>query len=90
MRLIGIGFGNMVNAARLVAVVGPDSAPVKRLVSEARGRGHLIDASNGRRTRAVLVCDSGHVVLSAVQMETLAERLGAAGQDMAKGDTGDE
>ena len=67
MKLINIGFGNMVSAGRVVAVVSPDSAPVKRLVKEARERGMLIDASYGRSTRAVLIMDSDHVVLSALQ-----------------------
>ena len=76
MKLINIGFGNMVSAGRVVAVVSPDSAPVKRLVKEARERGMLIDASYGRSTRAVLI---DHVVLSALQPETVASR--AAGQE---------
>lgn len=75
MKLINIGFGNMISAGRLVAVVSPDSAPIKRMVQEARERGNLIDASYGRRTRAVLITDSDHVVLSALQPETLAGRL---------------
>ena len=79
MKLINIGFGNMVSAGRVVAVVSPDSAPVKRLVKEARERGMLIDASYGRSTRAVLIMDSDHVVLSALQPETVAYR--AAGQE---------
>ena len=79
MKLINIGFGNMVSAGRVVAVVSPDSAPVKRLVKEARERGMLIDASYGRSTRAVLIMDSDHVVLSALQPETVASR--AAGQE---------
>ena len=78
MKLINIGFGNMVSAGRVVAVVSPDSAPVKRLVKEARERGMLIDASYGRSTRAVLIMDSDHVVLSALQPETVASR--AAGR----------
>ena len=78
MKLINIGFGNMVSAGRVVAVVSPDSAPVKRL-KEARERGMLIDASYGRSTRAVLIMDSDHVVLSALQPETVANR--AAGQE---------
>ena len=78
MKLINIGFGNMVNAGRLVAIVSPESAPIKRLVTEARARGTLIDATYGRRTRAVLVCDSDHVILSAIQPETVAGRLAEA------------
>ena len=75
MKLINIGFGNMVAAGRLIAIVSPDSAPIKRMVQEARDRGVLIDATYGRRTRAVLITDSDHVVLSAVQPETVANRL---------------
>ena len=78
MKLINIGFGNLVSAGRVVAVVSPDSAPVKRLVKEARERGMLIDASYGRSTRAVLIMDSDHVVLSALQPETVASRAAAA------------
>ena len=75
MKLINIGFGNMVSANRLVASVSPDSAPMKRLIQDARDRGTLIDATYGRRTRAVIITDSDHVVLSAVQPETVANRL---------------
>lgn len=75
MRLLNIGFGNMVSAGRLIAVVSPDSAPVKRIVQEARDRDKLIDATLGRRTRAVLVMDSDHVVLSALLPETVGSRL---------------
>lgn len=76
MKLINIGFGNMVSAGRVIAIVSPESAPIKRMVQEARDRGVLIDATYGRRTRAVLMMDSGHVVLSALQPETVAGRLG--------------
>ena len=76
MKLIHIGFGNLVSADRLVAVVSPDSAPIKRMVQEARDRGALIDASFGRKTKAVLVMDSGHIVLSANQPASVAGRLG--------------
>ena len=75
MQLINIGFGNMVAAQRLVAIVSPDSAPVKRMIQEGRDRGILIDATYGRRTRAVLVLDNDHLVLSALQPETVASRL---------------
>ena len=75
MKLINIGFGNIVFANRLIAIVSPESAPVKRLVQDARDRGMLIDATYGRRTRAVLITDSDHVILSAVQPETVANRL---------------
>ncbi len=76
MRLINIGFGNMVAAGRLVAIVSPESAPIKRIIQDAKDRGSLIDATYGRRTRAVLITDSDHVILSAVQPETVANRLG--------------
>lgn len=75
MKLINIGFGNMVSASRLVAIVSPESAPIKRIIQEARDRGVLIDATYGRRTRAVIITDSDHVVLSAIQPETIAGRM---------------
>ena len=75
MRLLNIGYGNLVSAERLISIVTPDSAPVKRLVQEARDRGTLIDASCGRRTKSVIIMDSDHVVLSAVSAERLAVRI---------------
>lgn len=75
IKLVNIGFGNIVSANRIVAIVSPDSAPIKRIITEARDRGVLIDATYGRRTRAVIITDSDHVVLSAVQPETVANRL---------------
>jgi len=75
MKLINIGFGNMINASRLVAVVSPESAPIKRIIQESKERGTLIDATHGRRTRAVLITDSDHVILSYLQPETVANRL---------------
>ena len=75
MQLINIGFGNTVSANRIVAIVSPESAPIKRIVQEAKESGNAIDATCGRRTRAVVIMDSGHVVLSAVQPETVASRL---------------
>ena len=75
MKLINIGFGNMVSANRLVAIVSPESAPIKRIIQDVRDRGQLIDATYGRRTRAVIVMDSGHVILSAIQPETVAGRM---------------
>lgn len=75
IKLVNIGFGNIVAANRIVAIVSPESAPIKRIIQEAREKGILIDATYGRRTRAVIVVDSGHVVLSAVQPETVANRL---------------
>ena len=77
LQLINIGFGNIVSANRVIAIVSPEAAPVKRMVQDARERGLLIDATCGRRTRAVLVTDSEHIVLSAVQPETIAHRLEA-------------
>ena len=74
MKLINIGFGNMVSANRLVAIVSPESAPIKRIIQDAKERGTLIDATYGRRTRAVLVMDSDHVVLSAISPEAIAGR----------------
>ena len=74
-RPVNIGFGNMVPEARIVALVGNDSAPVKRLIQDARERGTLVDATQGRRTRAVIVTDSGHIILSAIQPETIAGRM---------------
>ena len=75
IKLINIGFGNIVSASRIVAIVSPESAPIKRIVQEARDRGMLIDATYGRRTRAVIVTDSEHIILSAVQPETVGHRL---------------
>ena len=81
MKLLNIGFGNMVSANRLVAIVSPESAPIKRIIQDAKDRGTLIDATYGRRTRAVLVTDSDHVILSAVQPETVANRLSDREED---------
>ncbi|MBQ8974678.1 MAG: DUF370 domain-containing protein [Oscillospiraceae bacterium] len=75
MKLINIGFGNMVSSGRIVAIVSPDSAPIKRIISDTRDKGMLIDATYGRRTRAVIVTDCGFVVLSALQPETVAGRV---------------
>ena len=74
MKLINIGFGNMVAAGRVLAIVSPDSAPVRRLMQEARDRSMLIDATYGRRTRAVIIMDTDHIILSAIQPETVAGR----------------
>lgn len=73
--LINIGFGNMAAAARVMAIISPESAPVKRMIQESRDRGELIDATYGRKTRSVLVMDSGQIILSAVQPETISHRL---------------
>ena len=75
MKLVNIGFGNMVSGDRMVAVVSPESAPIKRIVQDAKERGTLIDATYGRRTRAVIITDCDHVILSAVQPETVANRM---------------
>ncbi|MBR4950086.1 MAG: DUF370 domain-containing protein [Clostridia bacterium] len=75
MKLINIGFGNMVSANRIITIISPESAPIKRIIQEAKDRGMLVDATYGRRTRAVIVTDSDHVILSAVQPETVANRL---------------
>ena len=85
IRLINIGFGNIVAANRIVSIVSPESAPIKRIIQEARDGGHLIDATYGRRTRAVIITDSDHVILSAVQPETVAQRL--ANRDQANAAT---
>lgn len=84
IKLINIGFGNIVSANRLITIVSPESAPIKRIIQEARQKGNLIDATYGRRTRAVIITDSDHVILSAVQPETVANRLSD------KDDTGEE
>lgn len=75
MQLINIGFGNIVSANRIIAIVSPESAPIKRIIQEAKDSSMAVDATYGRRTRAVLIMDSGHVILSAVQPETVAGRL---------------
>lgn len=81
MKLINIGFGNMISAGHLIAIVSPESAPIKRIIQEAKDKGCLIDATYGRRTRAVIVMDSDHVILSAVQPETVAGRLNTDEED---------
>ena len=87
MKLVNIGFGNMVNASRIVAVVVPDSQPIKRIVQESKEKGNLIDASHGRRTRAVIITDSDHVILTYLQAETVANRLN---EEEPNGGIGDE
>lgn len=76
IKLINIGFGNIVSANRLIAIVSPESAPIKRIIQDSRDKSMLVDATYGRRTRAVIIMDSDHVILSAVQPETVAHRLG--------------
>ena len=85
IKLINIGFGNIVSANRVVAIVSPESAPIKRIITDARDRGQLIDATYGRRTRAVIITDSGHIILSAIQPETVANRF-IISKDGAGGD----
>lgn len=75
IKMINVGFGNIVSANRIITAVSPDSAPLKRTIQESRDKGYLIDATYGRRTRAVIVMDSGHIVLTALQPETIAKRL---------------
>ncbi len=86
MQFINIGFGNLVSVQRLIAVVSPDSAPVKRLMQESRDRGMLIDATYGRKTASVLIMDSDHVVLSALAAERLAPRLGLSVEELTEED----
>lgn len=75
IKLINIGFGNIVSANRVIAIVSPESAPIKRIITDARDRGQLVDATYGRRTRAVIITDFGHIILSAIQPETVANRF---------------
>ena len=86
MKLINIGFGNMVSASRLVAIVSPESAPIRRIIQDVRERGELIDATYGRRTRAVIIMDSGHVILSALQPETLNTRMNQRSEEPGGGE----
>ena len=86
MKFVNIGFGNMVSASRIIAIASPDSAPIKRLVSDAKDENRVIDVSCGRRTRSVIITDSEHVILSAIQAETITNRLAS---DIAD-DDGDE
>jgi len=89
MKLINIGFGNMVSASRIIAVVSPDSAPIKRIISDSREKSLLIDATYGRRTRAVIITDNGSIILSAIQPETVAGRLTAKSeQDLGESTDG--
>ena len=90
VKLVNIGYGNFASARRLISIISPDSAPVKRIVQEARDSRTLIDATYGRRTRAVLIMDSGHVILSAVQPETVAHRLDAPEATQTEEEESDE
>ena len=86
MRLINIGYGNMLSSSRIIAIVSPEAAPVKRMIQNAREKGMLIDASCGRKTKAVIVTDSDHVVLSAVQPETVAHRVNESSEEETAND----
>ena len=89
-KLINIGFGNLVSASRVLAIVSPESAPIKRMIQDTRDRGQLIDATFGRRTRAVIIVDSGHVILSAIQPETVAGRASGKMEKNPGGEDDDE
>lgn len=90
MKLINIGFGNMVSMSRVLAIVDPESAPIKRIIGDAREDKRLIDATYGRRTRSVIVIDSGHIVLSALNPETLSVRFGKEQDDMQESEVFDD
>ena len=90
MKLINIGFGNLVSASRLIAIVSPESAPIKRIIQDVRERGELIDTTYGRRTRAVIIMDSGHVILSALQPETVSARMIGRSEEPSAGERGEE
>ena len=83
MKLINIGFGNMISASRLITIVSHETAPINRIIQDAKDKGMLIDATYGRRTRAVIILDSDHVILSAVQPETVAGRLNSDEEEVA-------
>ena len=87
MKLINIGFGNLIADSRIVSIVSPESASIKRIISDARDKGQLVDATFGRRTRAVIIADSGHVVLSALQPETVAGRFSGKQEQTGERDT---
>ncbi len=89
MKFINVGFGNMIAAERVVAVVSPDSAPIKRLIQDSKDSGRAIDVTCGKRTRAVIITDSEHVILSAFQSETISNRLSDREEDDADEDTED-
>ena len=81
MKFVNVGFNNMVNAERVIAVISPDSAPAKRLIQDAKDQGRAIDCTSGRKTRCVVVMDTDHIVLSAIQSETISSRLGSAAEE---------
>lgn len=82
MKLVNIGYGNMVNTSRIVSVVSPDAAPIKRLVQDTRGTGKLVDATGGKKTRSVIVSDSGHIILSALTSETIQSRVSGGAENV--------
>ena len=86
MKLVNIGFGNMVSADRMIAIVSPESAPIKRIIQEAKENGNLIDATHGRRTRAVIITDSDHIILTYLQAETVANRISDENADAEEDD----
>jgi len=90
MKLINIGFGNMVTANRIIAIVSPESAPIKRIIADAKEKGQLIDATYGRKTRAVIITDSAFVVLSALQPETVSSRMTGKGDPEFREDQTDD
>ena len=90
MKLVNIGYGNMINSSRVVSVVSPDAAPIKRLVQDTRTAGKLIDASGGKKTRSVLIADSGHLILSALTTETVQGRINGVMSESAEGEEGDD
>ncbi len=81
MEFVNIGFGNLVNAGRVISVVSPESAPVKRMIQEAKSSGSLIDATHGRKTLSVIITDSDHVILSYLDLKQVAQRFGTEGED---------
>lgn len=89
MKLVNIGFGNMINAARIIAIVSPESAPIKRMITDAKEKGMLIDATHGRKTRAVIIADSDHIILSYLQAEKLGERFNGHASDISGEDVVD-
>lgn len=89
MKLINIGYGNLVNSSKVVSVVSPDAAPIKRLIQDTRDTGKLIDASSGKKTRSVIIADSGHIILSALTAETIQSRMGSDTENEG-GDSDDE
>ena len=90
MKLINIGYGNMVSAERVVAIISPESAPIKRMIQDARDGGSLIDATFGRKTRAVVIADSGHIILSALPPEAVSGRIGGTGDPAADEEEAEE